>query len=989
MEEIQENLVKKINELINQYDNLKKFIELSDKCIVKDTENVTVKEFLLILKNVFSKVSEKDELKFDLFVGFGFTKDDVVVKNEIIKFFMFNFEEIKQVTSESECIEILKIHEVAYFYYTEWKALHEKYNLNSFDFNAYGDILYYTIIDFISKNMNRYKNGSKFISSLTISQYIEIMCDYYREDYFSEKNSEDKEKLIQSLFIIVSRSGTSMYKDYLPNGIENIKNHFKKLSKDIIENILFKFSAVDIINLEITRLQIFTVIDECHVDENIIKCSTEQYKKLLKFRFLDSVRIINKLHASIHNFEHKIDSNTNKYTYNLDGNYPKELFIETINMFKDNNLPWKVVDIFSFAKIELYNNNPIITVTLDTATNKINLINHINNEVLSYNFDYEDWQLNKYMTRDFLKETEKFITQKDYIFKTMTFSLLYLDGSNGINESVTNFLNVHNFDTEKKIITHKEKTSNYKNIYGENVNSLTCIVGKNGTGKTSSISFMKDTFFKLFKLINEGKIRIVNGKISDVSIDYTDLVGKYKFCVVFRLNNINYYISNIDVNIGCDDVIPYKTLRDLHYYEYSKIIYFSSMIGLNDSALYDVVKEERKRSVVPKNNDTNRGKAAPIMIVNDFKVSDYSDMASFMKLQRAILENVDKTIKLKNTFSEYFNEDLFYKILFIKDKIAKEDEKTVNAYIEKDLKDLSIVREIDKPDENIVELGFETEDQLTTVRRILDSLDARIQHLSAGQFAKLTFLSKLYWVLEGYTNNDEIVSKYFKNNFDVEHVLQENQSAIIFIDEGELYYHPEWQRTYISTLLDFIKNCGKNLNIQIVVSTNSPFMVSDVLSEDVTYLPAKTDDINTFGQNIHKLLTENFFMDNTIGEFSRNFIDELVTAITNIDKKANCDENVNKDERVNRVEEENLYKNFLKKYYDKSEIDRAEGGQLYKYFIELINLVGEGVYRNMLTQMLDKTSIGLSKSEQDIINSIDQQIKALEKKKAEVLGRLR
>ena len=62
------------------------------------------------------------------------------------------------------------------------------------------------------------------------------------------------------------------------------------------------------------------------------------------------------------------------------------------------------------------------------------------------------------------------------------------------------------------------------------------------------------------------------------------------------------------------------------------------------------------------------------------------------------------------------------------------------------------------------------------------------------------------------------------------------------------------------TLLQIIQKNEQDSLVQVILTTNSPFIISDVLWEDVKYI----DD----GQNIHMLLTKNFFMNYTIGEFS-------------------------------------------------------------------------------------------------------------------------
>jgi predicted ATP-binding protein involved in virulence len=111
----------------------------------------------------------------------------------------------------------------------------------------------------------------------------------------------------------------------------------------------------------------------------------------------------------------------------------------------------------------------------------------------------------------------------------------------------------------------------------------------------------------------------------------------------------------------------------------------------------------------------------------------------------------------------------------------------------------------------------------------------------------------------------------------------------LILDEIELYYHPEFQRTFIQDLLDSIKLMNpKSINflngINICFLTHSPFILSDIPASNIMFLEIpkngnKTIQLNikisTFGANIHELLADGFFMTPTIGEFSSRKIIEL------------------------------------------------------------------------------------------------------------------
>lgn len=109
-----------------------------------------------------------------------------------------------------------------------------------------------------------------------------------------------------------------------------------------------------------------------------------------------------------------------------------------------------------------------------------------------------------------------------------------------------------------------------------------------------------------------------------------------------------------------------------------------------------------------------------------------------------------------------------------------------------------------------------------------------------------------------------------------------NNINLVF-DEAELYYHPEYQRTFISDLIGVLRRSNLNkmvTSINITLVTHSPFMLSDIPEANITYL--KQGEIEekiktkTLAANIYDLLKNQFFMDATIGENSNKIIREFL-----------------------------------------------------------------------------------------------------------------
>ena len=119
------------------------------------------------------------------------------------------------------------------------------------------------------------------------------------------------------------------------------------------------------------------------------------------------------------------------------------------------------------------------------------------------------------------------------------------------------------------------------------------------------------------------------------------------------------------------------------------------------------------------------------------------------------------------------------------------------------------------------------------------------------------------------------------NKIDKKKIVFENINIIL--DEIELYFHPEYQRKYIKRLIDGIEVLGlKQIkNINLIVSTHSPFILSDIPSTNVLRLEdgnpyTFNHEIDkTFGANIYDLLKDSFFLEGFIGEFSLKKIRDL------------------------------------------------------------------------------------------------------------------
>lgn len=180
---------------------------------------------------------------------------------------------------------------------------------------------------------------------------------------------------------------------------------------------------------------------------------------------------------------------------------------------------------------------------------------------------------------------------------------------------------------------------------------------------------------------------------------------------------------------------------------------------------------------------------------------------------------------------------------------------------------------------------------------------SNINVLSSGeQHLVHTMQSVLYHILNV---NSVHSSKEQKNKYEYINII---------FDEIELYFHPEYQRRFVFELLERLDSLKKGTHIpkikgiNILFCTHSPFILSDIPKQNVLFLGDKKD-FKTFGANITTLLSNSFFMENLIGEFAKNKINDVIRWITQ-DK-----EDILKTIRL--IDEPILRNKLIEMYYEK------------------------------------------------------------------------
>lgn len=584
---------------------------------------------------------------------------------------------------------------------------------------------------------------------------------------------------------------------------------------------------------------------------------------------------------------------------------------------------------------------------------------------------------------------------------------LYVEKYKNIKEQGFNFssrFSCH-YDKDKKELTIEENKNYIENFFGENI-EVTAIVGENGAGKSNILDLLysgtspaSDFFYiaivknelvvKGLEIIEQPTEDITNNKIklkvfeskNSVTFHADGLTG----CIALRNNNFSliYYSNKFsaanDINARCiagsSDSYKFNLSTSYLINKYTNIMLemknskgvkhcsFESqynlfiseciqqtLIMLQDEGIklpfespskiyiHSFVNElkdpsNKYLSRIERNKLDFMGAVKYGLLANflDYKITNYPyiDML-YSKINTKDLESIDF---IYTEFSEVFLQEHFH---------TEENQSIqINPYID-DFKET----------DRLLTFLNENVSKITHGVMALDikSIDVAIIKI----YQRLVFVGMGFLRFDWHPNlstGQENFLYQLANLYSLKNIIPSNRkfnkNLMIFIDEGENTFHPNWQKNYFNDLVYFFKKnfiqTSDIANVQFFFATHSPFILSDIPNQNIVFLKGGKqvnafDKKNTFGANIHTLLSDGFFMQNGLmGEFAKNKIEEVV-------KDLNSSDPLSKD---------NL-----------------------KNIEQVISIIGEPILKRELQRMLDSKRL----NKMDKIDDLENQIELLKKR---------
>lgn len=234
-----------------------------------------------------------------------------------------------------------------------------------------------------------------------------------------------------------------------------------------------------------------------------------------------------------------------------------------------------------------------------------------------------------------------------------------------------------------------------------------------------------------------------------------------------------------------------------------------------------------------------------------------------------------EAIRSSNDLSKqnsYFNDCIRYLIKAI--SIFSEENVQFKVEILENLLDLGNIAASEPTKWKTSVARISSQEQRESIQTLVDSekdLSVKFSKISDGESVFLNTFSTIFSTLRN--------GKY--------------DNKIILLDEPDLNLHPELARNFINTLNNIIEKYFVGNSLQLIISTHSPYIVTDVPKKSVfnlidikDYL-GKIDSLGSeqrilirnaevsFGANLFDLMSDSFFLKATIGEFAKEKIIQM------------------------------------------------------------------------------------------------------------------
>ncbi|MGM0580730.1 MAG: AAA family ATPase [Bacteroidota bacterium] len=549
----------------------------------------------------------------------------------------------------------------------------------------------------------------------------------------------------------------------------------------------------------------------------------------------------------------------------------------------------------------------------------------------------------------------------------MILSYIWVEDYKGFRNEGFNFNSKYTFDFDSydSILTKKNNEKHISNFFGENISDVVGIVGKNSSGKTNILELIQyvvdgantiinKPFFVLFT--EDDKFKIYQFRIENIHPNFNAQVLPYDG----RIKNLNsIFISNIFdgrshnfnksiINISTNELLNPKfgenTLSNYQKTLQNQLKFLNSRVFKSFQSVQAEVAggtflfDPNQVTVTTPTWTSIEKKAKKFEVKYKEQTNHQLELQSFVRMIRKKI-TANKSI---NSFKYYMA------FIVMMDFILNED--ALNKYDYSSNEEYQLLKELDDflgKQANIEEIFnyittvfatkindnwpvFETHKFLIDLREFDNKIfDNDFSRIDVGAYSNkkiqfsFNFNQKISRFLsnyleavtnknitlnvnwEGISSGHKAFLSLFSNIYSIKNRVR-SENVILTIDEGDLYFHPKWQSEFIWKLVNVLPYLIK-ANIQIVLTSHSPFVVSDLPKSNLIFvekedyldmpklrvIPQEEIEGNTFGGNIGELYLDAFFMQGSlISKFAADKIKSIVNKINNTNFQLNDEDRI-------------------------------------------------------------------------------------------------
>ncbi len=473
-----------------------------------------------------------------------------------------------------------------------------------------------------------------------------------------------------------------------------------------------------------------------------------------------------------------------------------------------------------------------------------------------------------------------------------------------------------NYDGKELTIIEKKEDEYIKDFFSENIN-VTAIVGKNGSGKSSVLN----------AIINCGE---------------KSFPEETNFILVYQSRDERFYISNTEIKTSIQKVDDFQNL--ITYIDREN----NDNLPINAGATkLSSFKNHKSFFINYIEVDTSKESIVNLLVVEIGKIDSSFKLSTFMYLPNRI------SIKLKSSeelISNHINftlqnrqeiEDYFIKLSDVEHQIL------IVEYLRKNSRqlDLKMIKDKDKLQQIFKDTNISKISELyykPIEKKYINELTEEDKELYVrGDCFNLLEFDLIDEKDRNYNNLSHGEKVFFGQLLNIYFYAINHSDKVFLFDEPEISLHPDWQKRYINEVYTLLKKMKGNNHF--IFSSHSPFLLSDIPKQNIIFLDKDEkgnckvvdglkEKKQTFGANIHTLLSDSFFMkDGLMGEFAKSKINEIKSFYEKIVKenqkkesdfsllKIEYEENKTKFEQIQSIIGEPFLKTIVKNQLEEIE----------------------------------------------------------------------